>query len=192
MLRIIAGLYRRQLIESLEGDATRPTADRVRENIFNIIQNEIEGVAVLDLFSGTGALGIEALSRGAKHCTFVESNPNAARLVEQNLKKLKVPENEFTIHCCDATSLIANPSRFRIGPETIGAVIADPPYDSEWYNSGIAQLSTSGMLCKNCILCVEMNRYTEIDESPVTSGRFIKRMQREYGKTRIQIWDLVD
>jgi 16S rRNA (guanine966-N2)-methyltransferase len=192
MLRIIAGRYRRQLIEALEGDATRPTSDRVRENLFNIIQNEIEGIAVLDLFSGTGALGIEALSRGAKHCTFVERNPNAARLVEQNLKKLKVPNADFTIHCCDATSLVTSPSRYGIGPEIFGAVIADPPYDSEWYTSGIAQLSTSGMLCKNCILCVEMNRYTEIDEGPVTSGRFMKRMQREYGKTRIQIWDLGD
>jgi 16S rRNA (guanine966-N2)-methyltransferase len=192
MLRIIAGRYRRQLIEALEGDSTRPTADRVRENIFNIIQHEIEEVAVLDLFSGTGALGIEALSRGAKHCTFVEKNPSAARLVEQNLNKLKVPNSDFTVQCCDVGTLVANPSRFGISPGTIGAVIADPPYDSDWYQTGIAQLSTSGILCKNCILCVEMNRYTEIDESPVTSGRFMKRIQRDYGKTRIQIWDLVD
>lgn len=192
MLRIIAGHYRRQLIQTLEGESTRPTADRVRESIFNILQNELEGLAVLDLFSGTGALGIEALSRGAKHCTFVENNPHAARLVEQNLKKLKVPTGDYTVLCCDAVSLIEGSARFGIPPASIGAVFADPPYESSWYQSGIAQLSTSEMLCKNCILCVEMNRYTEIVESPVTSGRFIKRMQRDYGKTRIQVWDLVE
>ncbi len=84
-MRVIAGKYRRRKLASLDGSATRPMPDRMREALFNILQGRIAGRAVADLFAGTGAVGIEALSRGAGRAVFVESNPAAAGVIRKNL-----------------------------------------------------------------------------------------------------------
>ena len=85
-MRIISGEARGRKLITLEGEDVRPTTDRVKEGMFNIIQFELEGASVLDLFAGSGQLGIEALSRGAKHCTFVDSSTRSIDIVKQNLK----------------------------------------------------------------------------------------------------------
>lgn len=87
-MRIIAGKYRRRLLESLEGNATRPMLDRMRETLFNILQTRTPGAVFADLYAGTGAVGIEALSRGAQRAIFVEASPKAARVIEDNLRRL--------------------------------------------------------------------------------------------------------
>ncbi|MBI1356870.1 MAG: 16S rRNA (guanine(966)-N(2))-methyltransferase RsmD [Acidobacteria bacterium] len=87
-MRVIAGLYRRRLLESLPGDQTRPMLDSMRETLFNILQTQIEGAVFADLYAGTGAVGIEALSRGARQAIFVEANPKALKVIERNLDKL--------------------------------------------------------------------------------------------------------
>lgn len=89
-MRIIAGRYRRRRLRSLEGAATRPMLDRMRETLFNILQGRIEGKAFADLYAGTGAVGIEALSRGARPVVFVEKSPAAVKVIEQNLRDLAV------------------------------------------------------------------------------------------------------
>lgn len=89
-MRIIAGLYRRRLLHSLEGDSTRPMLDRMRETLFNILQGRIEGKVFADLYAGTGSVGIEALSRGSRQVFFVESAPMAWRVIERNLKDLGI------------------------------------------------------------------------------------------------------
>ncbi len=88
-MRVIAGKYRRRKLASLEGSATRPMPERMRETLFNILQGRIAGRAVADLFAGTGAVGIEALSRGAARAVFVESNPKAAAVIRKNLASLE-------------------------------------------------------------------------------------------------------
>ncbi len=87
-MRVIAGLYRRRVLESLPGEQTRPMLDRMRETLFNILQFEIEGAVFADLYAGTGAVGLEALSRGAKQSIFVAANPKALKVVERNLENL--------------------------------------------------------------------------------------------------------
>ena len=86
-MRIISGKARGTKINTIDNISTRPTLDRVRESLFNIIQNEIRDKMILDLFAGSGALGIEALSRGAKHCVFCDMNPQAVDIINQNLNK---------------------------------------------------------------------------------------------------------
>jgi 16S rRNA (guanine966-N2)-methyltransferase len=85
-LRVIAGKYRRRLLQSLPGDATRPMLDSLRETLFNVLQNRIAGKIFVDLYAGTGAVGIEALSRGASRTVFVEENPKACALIYENLR----------------------------------------------------------------------------------------------------------
>ncbi len=85
-MRIISGSARGRRLKELQGMDTRPTTDKVKEALFNIIQFEIEGRRVLDLFGGTGQLGLEALSRGAEHCTFIEQRREAAALIRENIK----------------------------------------------------------------------------------------------------------
>lgn len=85
-MRVIAGSARRLTLKTIEGMDTRPTTDRIKETLFNMIQNDIYGCTFLDLFSGSGAIGIEALSRGAKEAVFVEKNPKAADCIRDNLK----------------------------------------------------------------------------------------------------------
>ena len=91
-MRVITGKWRGSKLAALPGEATRPTTDRVKESIFNIIQFDIEGRRVLDLFAGNGQLGIEALSRGAADCVFVDNSREAAAIIAQNLAKVRGTE----------------------------------------------------------------------------------------------------
>ena len=121
-MRVVAGELRGRRIESPSGDATRPTTDKVREAVFNALGSlgVVEGARVLDLFSGTGAMGIEALSRGADHCTFVERDRSALAVLRENVRTLGV-EGRSTIVSGDATSAM-------VSAHSADIVIADPPY----------------------------------------------------------------
>src|SRR5207249_4582364 len=120
-VRIIAGSRRGHRIEAPKGLATRPTSDRVRENAFNLI-GPLEGADVLDLFAGSGAMGLEALSRGAASAVFVEANRDACRAINANLDKLRL---EATVLCQDVLRALA------AEPRTYDLVLCDPPYDFE-------------------------------------------------------------
>ena len=91
-MRVIAGTARRIQLETVKGNNTRPTTDRIKETLFNIINNDLYDIDFLDLFSGSGAIGIEALSRGANSATFVENNRNAIKCIETNLEKTNLKE----------------------------------------------------------------------------------------------------
>lgn len=126
-MRVVAGDLRGRRIESPTGDATRPTTDKVREAVFNALVSlgAVEGARVLDLFAGTGAMGIEALSRGAAHCTFVENDRAALAVLRANIDKLGVAQRS-TVVPGDATSAQA-------GGHGADIVIVDPPYGfSDW------------------------------------------------------------
>ncbi len=121
-MRVVAGALRGRRIESPQSDATRPTTDKVREAVFNslISMGEVEGARVLDAFAGTGAMGIEALSRGAAHCTFVERDRAALTVLRRNLETLDLGAVS-TVSSSDAMSPTVLGGQFDI-------VIADPPY----------------------------------------------------------------
>src|SRR5277367_1301204 len=100
-MRIIAGKYRSRILKSLKGLALRPTSDRLRETLFNVLGPGVVGSRFLDVFAGTGAIGIEALCRSAADVTFIENHAPAAKLIRQNLDSLKIPTG-YTILAADA------------------------------------------------------------------------------------------
>lgn len=125
-MRVIAGLYKGRRIRTVEDLSVRPATDRVKQTLFDMLANRIslEGARVLDLFAGSGSLGIEALSRGAAHATFVESNEEAARIIEHNLTTLGC-EGLADVHDMDALDYVRN------ARGTYDLVFADPPYGFE-------------------------------------------------------------
>lgn len=124
VLRIIGGLLKNRPLKSPKGEQTRPTLAVMRKAVFDILQNQIEGACFLDLYAGTGAMGLEALSRGASHATFVESNRLALRCIEENFRNLKV-ESQSTLMGYDCflalKKMVKENQRFDIA-------YADPPY----------------------------------------------------------------
>lgn len=121
-MRVIAGEFRRRLLQSLPGVETRPTPDRLREALFNVLQGRLAGVAFVDAYAGTGAVGIEALSRGAAPVVFIERSKAAVRVIQDNLAALKVTERARVIHGSVGTYLAAQKGEI---------VFLDPPYEHE-------------------------------------------------------------
>src|SRR5438552_17588515 len=118
-VRIIAGSRKGHRIEAPRGRTTRPTSDRVRENVFNLVAPWVEDAQVLDLFAGSGAMGLEALSRGAARAVFVEADPEACRTIERNLDRLGL---HGEVRYADVLATIANERR------RYDLVFCDPPY----------------------------------------------------------------
>jgi 16S rRNA (guanine966-N2)-methyltransferase len=122
-MRIIAGRWRGRIIDAPPGRKTRPTGDRVREAWMSAMQTEIAGSTVLDLFAGSGALGLELLSRGARHVTFVERAAPALKTLKANAAKLQVTDDEMTLIRGDAIDFATNASEL-----AFDLAVADPPY----------------------------------------------------------------
>ena len=125
-MRVIAGTLKGRRLKAPTWDGIRPTSDKLRETLFNIIAARIADARVLDGYAGTGAVGIEALSRGAGHVTFVETHPRAAALIEANLAQCGV-ERGYTIHRGDVASVLR---RLPVGA-AFDLILLDPPYDAD-------------------------------------------------------------
>jgi 16S rRNA (guanine(966)-N(2))-methyltransferase RsmD len=141
-MRIIAGELKGRRIESPSWEGLRPTSDRLRETLFNVLAPQLAGARFLDGFAGTGAVGIEALSRGAAHVTFVERNPRALALIESNLRRCGVEERYAIIRIEFAAFAASAPSPFDI-------IFLDPPYGRDGLVSALdaaAPLMTPGTL----------------------------------------------
>ena len=123
-MRVVAGRYKGRRLTAPSWEGLRPTSDKLRETLFNVLAPRIEGARVLDGYAGTGAVGIEALSRGAGHVTFVEKDRRAAALIEENLSACGVGEG-YTIRCAEvAAALDALPAS-----DAFDLILLDPPYD---------------------------------------------------------------
>ena len=151
-MRIVGGKYRHRLIVYPD-DAThtRPTKDRVREAIFSAVGN-ISNFNVLDLYAGSGAMGIEALSRGASHCAFVDNSLIAIKTIKENVTNLKIPENEYEI--IKNRDLVAIDS-FK---QKFDLIILDPPYEEGQYEMIVNLLKEKDLLSENAIIVMEANR----------------------------------
>src|SRR5688500_19407216 len=120
-MRIISGLYRGRVLRSPPGNKTRPTSDRLRETLFNILAPKItEETRFLDLCAGTGAIGIEALSRGDEFATFVDKSRRACALIEENLDLLKIPEEQTKIHCATVENFVSREHEERSEERRVG------------------------------------------------------------------------
>jgi 16S rRNA (guanine(966)-N(2))-methyltransferase RsmD len=126
-MRIIAGEFRGRVIKSPPDSRTRPTSDRLRETLFNILAPRIEGARFLDLCAGSGAIGMEAASRGASHVTFVDRSRKACALIEENLDRLNIPEDQTDIHALSAENFVG-----RKHAQGWDIVFYDPPYENDY------------------------------------------------------------
>jgi len=126
-MRVIAGTYRSRLLQAPRGTATRPTSDRLRETLFNILQPRIEGSRFVDLYAGTGAVGIEALSRGAAHVWFAENADLALASLRDNFKALKITR-DFTLEDRGTGAMLQRLAKL---PTPVDLVYLDPPYEAE-------------------------------------------------------------
>ena len=174
-MRVITGSARGRRLKELEGYDTRPTTDLVKEGLFNIIQFDIEGRKVLDLFAGTGQLGIEALSRGAASAVFVEQRRDAAALVRDNLR-LTGLEASARVVPGDSMAFLASCK------EHFDIILLDPPYGSDLLKNAINAISQFDILSNHGIIVCESP--VNQDMPPVAPPYFLRRTYR-YGKIKI-------
>ena len=174
-MRVITGSARGRKLKDLEGLATRPTTDRVKEGIFNIIQFDVEGRRILDLFAGTGQMGIEALSRGAASAVFVDQRREAAAVIRENLK-LTGLAGRARVVCGDALSFLQS------AKERFDIIFLDPPYASSLLEDSLKNISGFDILSNHGIIICEYS--LERDMPPIPPPLFPHRDYR-YGKTKV-------
>lgn len=173
MMRVITGSARGRRLETLSGeDVTRPTTESVKEAIFSMIQFELEGKKVLDLFAGSGQLGIEALSRGASFCTFVENNRQAYKVVGSNIKLCKM-ELCSNLVFSDAASFLTRKDNFDIA-------FLDPPYNKGLVTACLPKL-TALMNSDGVIVC----ETAKSEKLPQEVGGWSISREKNYGKTKL-------
>lgn len=157
-MRVIAGSARRLQLITPKGLETRPTTDQIKETLFNIIMPDIYDANFLDLFSGSGGIGIEALSRGSRHATFVENSKPALKCIEQNLKTTHFTDSS-TVYPMDVFSALNQLQ----GKECFDIVFMDPPYNMELERQVLERLNTSSLLHEDSLVIIEASISTDID-----------------------------
>lgn len=170
MMRIITGSARGVKLLTLEGDATRPTAERVKEAVFSMLQFELEGRAVLDLFAGSGQLGLEALSRGAARATLIDESRDAVAVVIENAKKTRLFDR-CRISCADFAAFL----RGAAGRDRYDIVFLDPPYASGMVAPALRLLAEGGVLAPGATVVCE----TDAGEGARPAHRRTPKEERE-------------
>ena len=157
-MRVIAGKARRLNLKTIPGIDTRPTTDRIKETLFNILQPELLECRFLDLFSGSGGIGIEALSRGASYAVFVEKNPKAAACIRENLAFTKLAEDGKLLNMDVLQAL-----RSLEGKGVFDIIFMDPPYNHLFEKDVLNYLKESNLISNESIIIVEASNETEFD-----------------------------
>ena len=185
-MRIVGGSLGGRVLRAPAGRATRPTSEKVREAMFGILEKgtpsagglgDLTGAQVLDLFAGSGALGIEALSRGAAHATFVDSSKPALAILRDNLRALGLDDRATVLHG-DAVALAAR----HVPPEPWRLVLVDPPYRSDAAARAVAAL---GHLAPEAVIVIEHDRR---NAPPEKLGSLLRTDERRYGDTMISFY----
>ena len=177
-MRVITGSARGRKLKDLPGLDTRPTTDKVKESIFNIVQFDVEGRRVLDLFAGTGQLGIEALSRGAEKCVFVDQSREAARVVRENLEHTGF-ENQSRVVQGDSISFLTSCR------EKFELCFLDPPYATDLLEKALFKMAEIDIMSENGIIVCESALDKLLPQLPPPY-----RMGREYryGKIKLTLY----
>lgn len=173
-MRIITGSARGRRLETLSGEETRPTSEKVKEALFSAIQFDIEGRRVLDLFAGSGQLGIEALSRGASGCVFVDRNPAAVEVIRRNLKAAGLSEASQAV-AQDAASFLVRPG------DSFDLAFLDPPYGANLLEDTLARVAPH--MNRGGLIVCESDAGQEM---PERVGDFVLARTYRYG--RVHIW----
>ena len=174
-MRVITGTARGRKLLEPDGMAVRPTTDMVKEAMFNIVQFDIEGRRVLDLFAGTGQLGIEALSRGAAECVFVDESPKSVKLVRTNLERCAL---RGRVEQADSIGFLRRGGKFDL-------VVLDPPYDSDLLEKALEVIQNVDILNDGGIIVCESRREKSM---PELSAPYRKTLSRRYGKVCLTVY----
>ncbi|WP_019414406.1 16S rRNA (guanine(966)-N(2))-methyltransferase RsmD [Paenisporosarcina sp. TG20] len=180
-MRVISGTRRGLSLKAVPGSDTRPTTDKVKESIFNIIGPYFEGGLAVDLFAGSGGLGIESISRGIDRCIFIEKNPRAIPIIYENLKKCNL-EEYAEVYKADATRAIKSLEKRKV---QIDLLFLDPPYEKVGYYELIDQFIDKNLLTKNAIILCEHEKGVDLKDK---YGSFIVTKKETYGSTIISIY----
>ena len=173
-MRIIGGKARGTKLYTLEGANTRPTLDRVKESLFNIIQNEVQGCLFLDLFSGSGAIGLEAISRGAKKAILCDKSKEAIKIIQKNIEKIKF-QDQIELYNIGFEELLKEKIN-----EKQDIIYVDPPYNTDYAYKAIKLLLDKQIVNENSIIIIETDRKEvaiNIEELPI---KIID--ERKYGR----------
>lgn len=176
-MRIIAGDLKGRRIEAPTWDGLRPTSDKLRETLFNVLAAQVRGARVLDAFAGTGAVGIEALSRGAAHVTFVEQDPRAVRLVASNLERCGIEDRHAIIRARLAGALA------RLGTHEFDIIFLDPPYGPRQLDEALAaadRLAGGGTLV--------VLEHAARDASPAETGALVRVRELKSGDSALAFY----
>jgi 16S rRNA (guanine966-N2)-methyltransferase len=164
-MRIIAGTHRSRILKSLKGLALRPTSDRLRETLFNVLGAALDGSRFLDVFAGTGAVGIEALSRGAVQAVFIENHAPAAALIRRNLESLGVRSGALVLPMDALRGLEKLEARHKLGGPGFDFAFVDPPYAAVEEGLQVLRfLGTASFLAPGAVVVAEHRRTLEQPE----------------------------
>lgn len=180
-IRVIAGTLKSRLMKTPRGGMVRPTSDRVRESLFSIVERDAEDCCVLDLFAGAGSLGIEAISRGASHVTFVENSPQVVPILKENIEDLDI-RDRTTVMEADVLGVL---KEFSTRRAKFGMVFMDPPYSESLAHRAMEALALSGVVAEDGIVVAE-HRKTDLLEQ--TYGELTLTRVLKFGDTWISIY----
>lgn len=179
-MRIIAGKYRGHQLVAFKADHIRPTTDRVKETLFNKLQFHISDAKVVDLFCGTGNLGIEALSRDAQFCTFVEKNPKSLAITRQNLEKLKVPAASYKIINMDVIGFLKSYTG-----DAFDIIFADPPFTEKMAHDVMEAAAQSSAFGVQTQLAIESQAKERMEDR---YGALVRYSKKEYGDKHLSLF----
>ena len=177
-MRVISGKAKGVSLMTPKGEHTRPTVDRVKEALFSIIQFDLPGARVLDLFGGTGQLGIEALSRGAKHAVFVDQRDDACRLIKENLKRTKMESEASVVRCDYLQYLNRCKDKFDI-------IILDPPYAEDYLENSLKIITEIDILQSGGIIIAERPLGKDL---PCEFSGYTRSKDYKYGQVLLTLY----
>ena len=173
-MRVIAGKARRLILKSTPGFDTRPTTDKIKETLFNVLQPDIAGSSFLDLFSGSGSIGIEALSRDAKFCAFVENDPKAVRCIKENLEHTHLSEDALVL----AKNALSAVNELSIKGYIFDIVYMDPPYHEGYEQPVLQALAGSGIMNADQQIIIEADIHNDLEF--INESAFYIFREKEY------------
>ncbi len=157
-MRIISGKFKGRVLTSFQADHIRPTMDRVKETLFNKWMHHVQDAALLDLFAGTGSLGLEALSRGALHVDFVEKNAQSLQIVSKNIEMLKISKDQYSVIKKDVVQFLQT---YKGVPYTL--IVIDPPFTEKMAHSVMQALDASHCYDESTLIAIESIKQERID-----------------------------
>lgn len=182
MMRIITGKARGIRLKTLDGDATRPTAERVKEAVFSMLQFDVENRTVLDLFSGSGQLALEALSRGASSAVLVDRSPDAVKIIQENAKKTRLSDS------CSILQMNAIDFIRQSRGKKFDLIFIDPPYASNLYVQILQKLLEYNMLKPTSLIICESDQEDLFRQMSNLAEQLCVKKNVRYGKTTITIF----